>query len=316
MASNAESRAVSPNDIYPNPENPRLIFRERELLELEESIASNGILVPLTVFESSNGTLVLLDGERRWRCAKKLGLHRVPVIIQPQPSLMQNIMMMFAIHNARTDWDPFPTALKLRQLEDLYEANEGRAPTESQLAQLASLTRGEVRRLKNILKLPEAYLNLIAAEQDLPRTEQSLTVDHLLEVTRGCSALARRHIIQDSEQGELERVLIGKFKQKKLTSTVEPRLLTRMARAVERDDVSIDVVRRSIARLIEDPAYTIQAAFIDTVDLAERSHTIAMTSKRLNDILLDYIQSGSLTPEFVSVLSTLRDTLDQLLKKQ
>ena len=26
-------------------------------------------------------------------------------------------MMMFAIHNARQDWDPLPTALKLEELE-------------------------------------------------------------------------------------------------------------------------------------------------------------------------------------------------------
>jgi len=78
---------------------------------------------------------------------------------------MQNIMMMFAIHNARSD--PFPTAVKLRQLEHLYERNEGRAPTESELAQLASLSRGEVRRLKNILGLPKEYLRLIENESCL-----------------------------------------------------------------------------------------------------------------------------------------------------
>jgi len=60
---------------------------------------------------------------------------------------------------------PFPTAVKLRQLEHLYERNEGRAPTESELAQLASLSRGEVRRLKNILGLPKEYLRLIENEQ-------------------------------------------------------------------------------------------------------------------------------------------------------
>jgi len=77
--------------------------------------------------------------------------------------LMQNIMMMFATNLDRL---PFPTAVKLRQLEHLYERNEGRAPTESELAQLASLSRGEVRRLKNIL-CPKEYLRLIENEQEL-----------------------------------------------------------------------------------------------------------------------------------------------------
>src|SRR5664280_1141408 len=88
---------VSPKELQQNPENPRLIFRENDLQTLFESISLQGILVPLTVFRKSARTLVLLDGERRWRCAIKLGLSRVPVIIQPEPARLQNIMMMFAI---------------------------------------------------------------------------------------------------------------------------------------------------------------------------------------------------------------------------
>ena len=131
-------REASPGEIRANPENPRLIFHEDELEELSASIAENNILVPLTVYESAEGGYVLLDGERRWRCAKRLGLARVPVIVQPEPSLMQNIMMMFAIHNARADWDPLPTAMKLQRLADVFEAQEGRQPAEKELAQLAS----------------------------------------------------------------------------------------------------------------------------------------------------------------------------------
>ena len=110
---------LDPRNIAPNPENPRLIFREDELQGLQASIALQGILVPLSVFQSGR-RFVILDGERRWRCAIKLGLDRVPAIVQPKPDRLQNIMMMFAIHNARRDWDPLPTALKLRDLESEF----------------------------------------------------------------------------------------------------------------------------------------------------------------------------------------------------
>ncbi len=93
-------RLIEPQKLERNPENPLLIFRPEELQELESSIAKQGILVPLTVFEDKH-TYFILDGERRWRCALTLGLQKVPVIIQPKPDRMENIMMMFAIHNAR-----------------------------------------------------------------------------------------------------------------------------------------------------------------------------------------------------------------------
>jgi ParB family chromosome partitioning protein len=96
---------VDPRKIQKNPDNPRLIFQSQELSALEESIREQGILVPLTVFKDGR-QFTLLDGERRWRCSLRLGLHNVPVIIQEKPDRVTNIMMMFAIHNARQDWDP------------------------------------------------------------------------------------------------------------------------------------------------------------------------------------------------------------------
>lgn len=315
MDETSNVRVASPNDIRPNPENPRLVFREKELLELENSIAANGILVPLTVYKASDGGLVILDGERRWRCSKKLGLHRVPIIIQPEPSRMQNLMMMFAIHNARTDWDPFPTALKLRDLEKLYTETEGRTPTEGQLAQLASLSRGEVRRLKNILGLPENYLDIITSEQELPRSEQTLTVDHLLEVTRGARALEKQSIVDGAQREALEMSLIRKFQAGSLTSTVEPRLLSRMARAVERGDTSLPVVQQSVGRLISDPSFTVQDAFRTTAQRAEQEHTLDMASKRLIETVSALTLDSEISDSVRTTLRELRDLLDEILDR-
>ena len=57
-------RLISPDKIVRNPENPRLIFRQAELDSLQDSIANEGILVPLTVFQSGR-EFTILDGERR-----------------------------------------------------------------------------------------------------------------------------------------------------------------------------------------------------------------------------------------------------------
>jgi ParB family chromosome partitioning protein len=149
-------RLVSPRSIQANPENPRVIFRPEELAELQQSISDQGILVPLTVYEDGSN-LIILDGERRWRCATLLGLANVPVIVQPKPERLQNIRMMFAIHNTRRDWDPLPAALKLEELEREFQHQHNVMPNEKELASLASISRGEVRRLRNLLKLPTRY---------------------------------------------------------------------------------------------------------------------------------------------------------------
>src|SRR5258708_1699485 len=273
-------RLVDPKKLVKNPENPRLVFRQEELDSLQSSIATQGILVPLTVYEDGS-RLVLLDGERRWRCSIKLGLPTVPVIVQPKPDRLTNIMMMFAIHNARRDWDPLPTALKLQELEREFSKRHKRAPSEIELAGLASLSRGEVRRLKKLLGLPAEYREELLEELEKPRHLQEITVDHVLETTKGVDALRKGKIVAPVDEDALRKVILGKFRRKVIDNTVAPRMLVRMARAVAREEVPVATARAVVARLREDPKYSIRDAFRDSVEQADFEHSVEQLAQRL-----------------------------------
>jgi ParB/RepB/Spo0J family partition protein len=309
-------REVSPDDIERNPENPRLIFRESELKELEDSIAAQGILVPLTVFETSKKKLVILDGERRWRCARRLGLASIPVIVQPEPDQITNIMMMFAIHNTRREWDPLPTAFKLQELEKLYKDLEGQAPNEAQLAQIASMTRGEVRRLKNMLALPQKYLDELMEEAEKPRADQRVTVDHVLEATRGASALRKRSVIDAEGERRLTDAIVAKFKSGTINSTVQPRQLARIARAVERSELSEDAASKVVSRIIADADYSIQDAFEDSVARIDYEHTVETQAARLTEKLEADLKSGRvLGADLTESLRRLKAVIDKLVSE-
>ena len=114
---------ISPDKIRANPENPRFVFREDEMQQLMDSIKKLEIQGPISLYEDGS-KFVLLDGERRWRCAKRLNLKIIPAIVQPKPSRLENILMMFNIHNVRVDWDPMPMALKLRLVKELLEGRK------------------------------------------------------------------------------------------------------------------------------------------------------------------------------------------------
>jgi cysteinyl-tRNA synthetase len=216
----------------------------------------------------------------------KLALAEVPAIIQPKPDPLQNLMMMFAIHKQRKDWDPLPTAYKLQELEERVAKTWGRRPTESELGELASISRGEVRRYKALLSLPEDYREELMEELNKPREEQILTVDHVLEATRGASALAKRGVIDDVDgEEELRRAVVDKFKSQVATSTVEPRLLARIARAVERDEVSRKTARREIRKIVNNPSYTVQQAFRNSVEAVDYSHQTEQLADRLKSRL-------------------------------
>ncbi len=286
----AESvRLIDPRKILPNKENPRLIFREDELMALEGSIKQQGILVPLTVFEEKK-KFVILDGERRWRCAIKLAMPSVPVIVQPRPDLLQNIMMMFAIHKSRRDWDPLPTAMKLAQLERILTKHHGAPPSEEALAAAASITRGEVRRYRRILELPDKYKNELMNELERPRPEQVLTVDHVLESVRGAESVRKREIINEEEEGKLSEALIAKFRNKTIKSTVAPRQLPRIARAVQRGEIGRDVARSAILKIIREPRFTVDDAFKHSVAQVDFEHSVEQIAERLRSRLEEHLQ--------------------------
>ena len=282
----AESvRLISPRLIEPNPENPRLIFRQEELDALADSIRRQGILVPLTLYADGDGYKIL-DGERRWRCAIKLGLASLPAILVKKPDRMTNLMMMFAIHHRRDEWDPLPTAEKLRVLEELYKDRYGKQVTERELAELASLKIGEVRRLKKLLALPQSYRDMLMKELKKPRSEQKITVDHVLEAQAAASALRKRGVLHsEKEEDSLRESIIEKFRTGVIDNTVAPRKLAKVARAVERGDISIDIARAAALKVKNVKSYSIESAFEDSAADQDEQHAAEILADRLTEKL-------------------------------
>src|SRR4030066_2384604 len=83
---------MSPDTIKQNKDNPRIIFNQKKLDELKKSIFELGILQPLVVFKESEelDNYILIDGERRWRCARELNIKQVPVFVHGKPTRLQN----------------------------------------------------------------------------------------------------------------------------------------------------------------------------------------------------------------------------------
>ena len=153
----SEVDRISPDLIDINPENPRLIFDEKQDLALLESIDEVGILVPLIVFPDKPGRFTLLDGERRLRCAKRLNLKTVPVNKIAKPSKIENVLRMFNIHNIREKWKLMPTALKLGTL---LEDESFKEKSHREIGKLTGLSTPTVSRCIELLRLDKKYQDM------------------------------------------------------------------------------------------------------------------------------------------------------------
>ena len=67
-------------DLQPDPEQPRKYFDEEALAELQASIVKHGVLQPVLVRQSANGSLLLVSGERRFQASKLAGFPSIPAV--------------------------------------------------------------------------------------------------------------------------------------------------------------------------------------------------------------------------------------------
>ena len=143
--------------IKTNPNQPRKIFKEKDLEELAESIKENGIIQPLIVAELENGEFELVAGERRLRASKKIGLEQVPVVVKRATD--REKMIMSIIENVqRSDLNCVEEALAYYQLMNEYKL------TQEDVAKKLGKERSTVANFLRVLNLPRPVIDLLQKE--------------------------------------------------------------------------------------------------------------------------------------------------------
>ena len=305
---------VDPDRIDKNPVNPRLIFREADMNQLLDSIRQVGIQVPLSVYESGK-RFVLLDGERRWRCAKKLNLASVPVLVQPEPSPLENLLTMFNIHNVRLDWDLMPMALKLRDVRDMLAA-EGQESTPKALAAVTGVSTPTVRRALELLELPQRYQDLLLAEAEKPRDQQQITADVFVEVNKSKRVVHtyQPKVFAEVSEEQFVDAMVDKYQAGVVNNVVRFRDISKIAR-VERAGGDRRAAAPALVRLVKDPSYKIEDAYHESVEAAYMFRDLSSRVTALRQKLDDYDKRRSVPEELREELEQLRAAIDDILRR-
>ncbi len=136
-------------DITINPLQPRRTFGSNELVDLQESIARNGILQPLVVRRLNTGKFELIAGERRLRAAKALKWDKVPCVVRKDVKSDQSRLVFALVENIqRENLNPIEEALAYKQL------NEDYGLTHEEIGQKVGKSRVGVTNIVRVLQLP------------------------------------------------------------------------------------------------------------------------------------------------------------------
>lgn len=186
---------IPSDSIFPNPNQPRKVFDQSELVNLAISIRMNGILQPITVREVENG-YELVSGERRLRASKLAGLLNVPCIVVEVNSLKSAVFAL--IENLqRQNLGYFEEALAINKLMKDFSLSQDEAAR--RLGKAPSTVSNKLR----LLALPEEARNQL--------TENGLSERHARALLR-------------LEAGEVMEVL-QKVTEKKLNVTQTEKLV-------------------------------------------------------------------------------------------
>ena len=140
--------------IDPDPSQNRKTFDEGALDELAQSMAANGLAVPVLLRPGQDGRYVLVHGERRWRAAGRLGWAAIPAEVRdvaPEQArwlaLVENIQ--------RADLSPIEEA-------GAYQAALSEGLTQTELGKRIGKSQSYIAQKLRLLTLPaplQVYLD-------------------------------------------------------------------------------------------------------------------------------------------------------------
>ncbi|MBN9140354.1 MAG: ParB/RepB/Spo0J family partition protein [Micrococcales bacterium] len=157
----ARLASLAPDDIVPNPQQPRHEFRQEELDELIVSVREFGVLQPIVVRPRPGAgpgepRYELIMGERRLRASKAAGLEAIPAVVRnTDDDAMLRDALLENLH--RAELNPLEEASAYKQLLEDFGI------TQEQLGERIGRSRPQITNTLRLLKLPAGVQRRVAA---------------------------------------------------------------------------------------------------------------------------------------------------------
>ena len=144
------------SDLVSNKFQPRKIFEEDSLKDLENSIKERGIIQPIIVRRSVEvkDKYEIIAGERRWIAAQKAGIHEVPVVITVADDL-KSLELAIIENVQRNDLNPIEEAESYQRLIKKFSYDQ------EKVSKFIGKSRSHIANFLRLLSLPKEVLNFI-----------------------------------------------------------------------------------------------------------------------------------------------------------
>lgn len=195
---------LDPQQIVPNPNQPRTEFREEELAELTHSVKEFGVLQPIVVRPLKNAQgdarYELIMGERRLRASKAAGLTEIPAVVRDTAD--ENLLRDALLENLhRSELNPLEEASAYQQLLSDFGI------TQEELSKRIGRSRPQIANTIRLLKLPERVQQRVAAGVLSAGHARALLA---AESPEAMDSLANKIINEDLSVREIEAIVASR----------------------------------------------------------------------------------------------------------
>jgi ParB family chromosome partitioning protein len=212
---------LNPEELLPDPDQPRQALDEERLDELAASISRHGLLEPVLFRQSDEGQLYVVAGSRRLAASKRAQLRQIPAIVAEgdpvEVALVENLV--------RQDLTCIEESEAISRLKDRHGYS---------LAELSAIIGKSVPTLSEILslvRLPEIIRNEC-------RNDHAIARSILVEIARLSSEEEMLELFNRYRQGGLSRDHLRKRGQAHTRSKPS---YTRLFRSFSRKITAIEI---------------------------------------------------------------------------
>lgn len=284
------------SQIETNTLNPRKRFVDDEADALIESILSKGLLNPIIVYKRKNdGKYIILDGERRFRAFTRLNYKDIAChVLEDEPTDLENLSLMFHIHNVREEWTDFAIAQALINVITQMgkSVTDLKRPDKLEIAKLTSLSEYKINKYLIFFDYPDVIINRFLKSEMQEEPEKGLDSDILAEMHAPLKLIEKE--LPELLEKYSKEMIIDACIQKKANDVIKTnrdfRLLTKSLNAMKDGNVRKEVIFEKLEQFINDIQTTPSSIYEETSLTVYQIDSIL----KKTDILIKEVQNLNL----------------------
>jgi len=282
-----EFRVIPIEQIHADHNQPRKeVGDENDRSSLKLSIEKYGIETPLSVSVMADGQYKIIDGHRRYFCAKDLGLKKITCRVYPGMSEGEFESRRFEIQNNRKSWRPLERAMSLSRIRQEYGFKTNR-----ELADHVHMSETPVANSMQLKNEQISYLEMMA--------KLGLRESYQTEFIRLKPKLRK---IKEIDIFEIIEIIFRKVSHQVIKTSRDFRKLGRVFKRATANE-------KELYRFLKDPDMTVEELSVIT----DQSGFMLLIEELMNEITEKKTKGEEYTAREEEFLKKLLELLNETL---